>query len=688
MGGGCPSEFTVTLGTAGQQEIVAYDPVSGDHAHLQVNVTGVLPKVSVLTQRYNNARTGANLQEPVLNVATVSSPAFQKLYEIDVDGQVYAQPLLVSNVLGPNNQLMDILLIATMNNTLSAWQVDNGVYGSTFAPQLLWKVNFGTPVASNFMPMANSTETCANGGQPEGGSMCVSNPGDTAPQTAPPLPPIFICCPPTYNINPIIGILSTPVVDPFKTVAGVTYDGAIYGVAAIMNGAKVEHHLWSVDLVSGTVTNNVLISGSVSPTTSADGIVAPDSQNGEVTFDPSHEMQRPALLLTSGNLYVAFGSHQDTRIWHGWVFQYGAAYGSLSATPIGVWNTTPSAVGGAIWQAGGGLAADDAGNVYAMTGNGEPNTEGQWSTDNSWKTSDQNYANMFVELSNTNPGVDLINFFAPSDETTREQQDLDVGSAGPVIMNTSLSTNSYNCICLVGGEKESEVFVLDTQDNLQDRQVFQAGKPEDSGFDWAIAPGAGFHHIHGSPVVWRNSNGVMTLYVWPERDHLRSFSWNDTTGVFDCPNSGTTTECVSPGSGGASNTPGQQSDMTAPDCDLNNLPPCSFMPGGIISLSSNGATPGSGVLWASIPKSDDALYKVVPGVLRAFNAESIKTEIWDSEINPSHDGGFNFAKYTPPVVANGRVYMATFSNSVNVYGLCQLQAQAAALLCPRTTVGP
>ena len=90
------------------------------------------------------------------------------------------------------------------------------------------------------------------------------------------------------------------------------------------------------------------------------------------------------------------------------------------------------------------------------------------------------------------------------------------------------------------------------------------------------------------------------------------------------------------------------------------------MPGGILSLSGDNTTDAPAIVWASIPKHDDAFVKDVPGVLRAFNARTMD-QIWTNEAEPK----YLFAKYCPPTVANGRVYLATFSGSVLVYGATQ-----------------
>jgi hypothetical protein len=90
-------------------------------------------------------------------------------------------------------------------------------------------------------------------------------------------------------------------------------------------------------------------------------------------------------------------------------------------------------------------------------------------------------------------------------------------------------------------------------------------------------------------------------------------------------------------------------------------------PGGILTLSSNG-TPGSGVLWASVPQQE-AWHSTEPGTLYAFDASDMNQLLWSSQQNAARDAVGNFGKFTPPTVVNGRVYLPTFSNALRVYGL-------------------
>jgi hypothetical protein len=92
------------------------------------------------------------------------------------------------------------------------------------------------------------------------------------------------------------------------------------------------------------------------------------------------------------------------------------------------------------------------------------------------------------------------------------------------------------------------------------------------------------------------------------------------------------------------------------------------MPGGMLSISANGNAAGSGIVWASLPLQGNANQNVVPGILRAFDAENVAQELWNSHQNAARDDVGNFAKFCPPTVADGKVYLGTFSGKLNVYG--------------------
>jgi outer membrane protein assembly factor BamB len=91
-------------------------------------------------------------------------------------------------------------------------------------------------------------------------------------------------------------------------------------------------------------------------------------------------------------------------------------------------------------------------------------------------------------------------------------------------------------------------------------------------------------------------------------------------------------------------------------------------PGGALTISSDRAKTGTGILWATVSIGRSADHGNAPGGLYAFNAETVQ-EIWDSEQNAKRDRLGTLEKFVPPLVVNGRVYVPNYDNAVNVYGI-------------------
>jgi hypothetical protein len=162
-------------------------------------------------------------------------------------------------------------------------------------------------------------------------------------------------------------------------------------------------------------------------------------------------------------------------------------------------------------------------------------------------------------------------------------------------------------------------------------------------------------HIMGGPVYWKGPEGAF-LYNWSEDSELRAFAVDPTSA-----------------------TPVATSDSARFTGDVDGLGPSGAIkghPGGVLSLSANGGEPGTGIVWASTYDAGDdkegAIHKLKPGILRAFNAEDITQQLWSS--NTPGNGLGVLAKFNPPTVAKGRVYMAAFGGlpelgRLKVYGL-------------------
>jgi len=331
---------------------------------------------NVLTGGNDNYRTNANLSETILQPSNVKASSFGRLFALSVDGQIYAQPLYQQNVAMADGSTHNVVFVATMHNTVYAFDAD-----TPGTP--LWSANLGPSV-----PAANYTSISG----------------------------------PYQDISPENGILGTPVIDPST--------GTIYAVAATLENGTYIYRLHALDTSSGAEKFGA-------PASIAAQVVGlgDNSVNGSVAFDASQHIQRPALLLANGIVYVSFGSHGDAAPYHGWMMSYSAVN---VQTQLAVFNATPNGSGGAVWQSGRGPAADDAGNVYVVASNG----------DSDFTT---NFSDSVLKLDPSQ--LTLNDWFAPFNFQSLSDSDEDLGSAGAML----IPGTNY----LVTGGKQGMLYLLD-----------------------------------------------------------------------------------------------------------------------------------------------------------------------------------------------------------------------------------
>lgn len=597
-----------------------------------------------LTQHNDPLRSGANLNETRLSPKAIRGGKFERLFDWEVDGQIYAQPLYVSDVPYQDHGVerrVNLVIVATTNNSVYAFEAPAADRNLPRSEAPLWIVDRGQ--LGRALPF----------------DFFVIDWGVLG-----------------HNMKPKIGITATPVIDRARKLIYVTVKAGLSGAMAFIKPPS--YRLFAIDLLSGKVVAGVEIGN------------AKDIQtNPQVAaFDAKHHLQRAGLLEANDRIYLAFGSHQDTKPYHGWVFVYDAqtlafihAY-CTTCNPNDVTDCSSDYCEGGIWQAGGGPASDSEGNVYVMSGNGSYGL--------------QTRGTSFIKL---DKNLKDVGSWTPANQGCLNDTDADLGSAGPTYLKDQK--------VLVGGGKEGLLYALSAQalDGRHEQPLGAAGRREPCGDDdrlpkpndanpkyWSIqasptwdehgimdllrkvdpsAASQGYHHIHGSPVQWtvydpKDGRDHLLLYVSAERDYLRAYEFDD--GFKDAKLPG--------------NDPGKSTyHSPCPNSDHG-------MPGGFLTVSADAKKSDSGIVWAAMPRRDkDALNHTVRGVLRAYEAfpddKKILKEIWNSDSGlvaagadcndpvRGNDQLGDFAKFAPPTVAEGKVYVSTFSHRLAVYGLRQ-----------------
>ena len=101
-----------------------------------------------------------------------------------------------------------------------------------------------------------------------------------------------------------------------------------------------------------------------------------------------------------------------------------------------------------------------------------------------------------------------------------------------------------------------------------------------------------------------------------------------------------------------------------------------WMPGGIMSVSSNADNTGTGIVWVLVPANGDAnSYRGVKGMLLALDAEDVRNELWrsqgtDAGLSDTGDSFGLLARFAPPTIANGKVFVGTAGDKEPLYRWC------------------
>src|SRR6266851_4412288 len=268
---------------------------------------------------------------------------------------------------------------------------------------------------------------------------------------------------PGYNQE---GIVSTPVIDPTTN--------TMYLVAKTLLNTTVRHHLHALDITTGNEQpgSPVLIQ--------AQSV----SKKGHVmVFNSRYQKNRPGLLLLNGVLYIGFGGNYCNGLDSGWVLSYNPA----SLLQLAVFNTSPDYGLTSIWQAGNGLAADEAGNIYVETA--ETGAHGY-----DVPSGGQTYCDSVLKLA---PDLTLADYFTPWTVASLNSHDFDLSSTGALVLPDQDGPYPHE---LIASGKQGIVYVLN-RDNMgmfstNDSQIIQ---------EFALEPNATKDVQFGSPAYWNNA---------------------------------------------------------------------------------------------------------------------------------------------------------------------------------------
>jgi hypothetical protein len=382
--------------------------------------------------------------------------------------------------------------------------------------------------------------------------------------------------------------------------------GTMYFVARSTTGNTFVQFLHAVKIVDGSEIPGSPMQITASSTGNGDGSV-----NGVIAFDAQRQNQRQGLTLLNGVVYVSFSSHCDWGPYHGWILGYDAS----TVQQRVVYNDTPNGYAGGMWESGTGMAADANGNLYVVTGNGTVGDAGD-------PTSATNRGSSALKLTPTGSTLRVASYFTPFNYQFLNDNDLDYGGMGALLIPNS-------GLYLTGG-KDGKLYLLN-------RDAMGGYLPSSNQVQ-QVVPLSGNANMHCQAAYYKGSSNEF-VYVWSENDPLRAIPFD-----------------------GASNLLGAQSQV------VSFVPGPTGQSGAILSVSSNGSQDGSGILWASYAATGDAEHSVSPGILRAFDANDISKELWNNQ-QKTRDVGGSYAKFAAPTIANGHVYLPTFSNRVVVYGL-------------------
>lgn len=398
---------------------------------------------------------------------------------------------------------------------------------------------------------------------------------------------------------------------------------AIYLVADTLENGKPTFSLHALSLIDGHEMEE-------GPVVIAGSVPGSGDGGKKVVFDASDMLQRAGLALLGRTLYLGFGSHGDDEPWHGWMFAYEA---SNLQRQLAILCTTSSGTGASVWQSGRAPAIDMGSAAHIAPGSVRaPQIQSDASLYVATGNGDYNGKTSFGEsILRLSTGLAILDWYTPDNFADLTDNDWDVGSSGVILVpGTNL---------LVTAGKSGDVY---------------------------LAPRTSMGHVapSNSTTTQRfnvTPNGIWNIALWDSQSGPTLYvhePFGGPLGAYKIAN-------------GAVNTKADSQTSTFPTTYAG------------IAISSDKRKDGTGIVWLS---TGDFTQTPAPGILDAFDAGDLTHHLWSSLTLPTRDAPGRFAKFATPLIANGKVYLPTFSNQLVVYGslaAMPLDRQSVALPFPK-----
>jgi hypothetical protein len=520
-----------------------------------ITTANVTPAVDVLMHRNNSARTGLQPAETVLTLANVNATTFGKLYTFTTDGYTYAQPLFISNINMSDGKQHNVLYIFNETGTIYAFDADNNNPSAGY----LWK--------GSIVPSGEQVVAVAD---------------------------YFNCS----NPNPHAGIIGTPVIDRARKVI------YVIGKTKLVSGSTTTYiqRLHALSLVDGAeMLNGPTVIAATFPGTGY------GSSGGVVSFGALAQNARAAMLEANGSVWISWASHCDASTYHGWTIGYNV---NNISQQTGVFNNTPNGNQGGIWMVQGGMAADNAGNLFTVAGNGTFDAD----------DAGGDYSDTAQRLVIGNGTLTPADYFTPTNEAYLSENDLDFGTADPLLFDDPAS--GVAPFLLATADKTGRVYLLNRY-NL-------------GGFDTGAGSTNGDlqDFTYGSQIFVNFGYFNHRVYIGAGGEPLGAFDY--TPGTANT-------------AGFLATTPSMTTSVTFIAGHTN---------GGLQPMFSANGT-ANAIVWG-FDENTRTLY--------AWDANNLATQLYSSATNSSRDQPPMPEKMTVPIIANGHVFVAG-QGTVAVYGL-------------------